>query len=173
MKILPEHKTLQKCLTLQQGQSDCGVACLLSIINYYGGSNSLENLRKITGTNITGTTLLGLYQAANQIGFRAEGCESDLKGLIEYGKPCILHVVIDDKLEHYVVCFGTIEKNSPGEKESMLIIGDPAHGITYLTKNELEKIWKSKTCLTLEPNKYFTKATIVKKEKRKWDYRIS
>ena len=60
-------KELQQSFVLQQGEADCGVACLLSIINYFGGNNTLENLRKLSGTNITGTTLLGLYQAANQI----------------------------------------------------------------------------------------------------------
>jgi ATP-binding cassette, subfamily C, bacteriocin exporter len=57
---------------LQHDQSDCGVACLLMLIQYYGGNNSLENLRRLSGTNTTGTTLLGLYQAANQTGFTAQ-----------------------------------------------------------------------------------------------------
>ena len=62
-------------IVLQQEQSDCGVACLLSIIKYYGGNSSIETIRKLSGTNITGTTLLGLYQAASSLGFKAEGCD--------------------------------------------------------------------------------------------------
>jgi ATP-binding cassette subfamily B protein len=58
-------------LVLQQDQSDCGVACLLSVIKYYGGNSSVENIRKLSGTNITGTTLLGIYQAAISLGFNA------------------------------------------------------------------------------------------------------
>lgn len=169
MKILPEYKNLKKIFTLQQGQSDCGVACLLSVIKYYGGSNTLENLRKLSGTNITGTTLLGLYQAAKQTGFTAEGCESDMEGLIAHGKPCILHVVIGNKLEHYIVCFGTAPLSIHGEGQGVrFIIGDPARGIIYFTQTELEEIWKSKTCLVLEPNENFKKATDIKYEKRKW-----
>jgi len=101
-------------ITLQQGEADCGVACLLSIIKYYGGNNTLENLRKLSGTNITGTTLLGLYQAANQIGFTAEGCEADMAALIKHPSPVILHVVIDKQLQHYVVCFGTSQQVGNG-----------------------------------------------------------
>ena len=169
MKTPPEHKTLQKKFTLQQGESDCGIACLLSIIKYYEGANTLENLRKLSGTYITGTTLLGLYQAALQTGFTAEGCESDIEGLINHNQPCILHVVINNNLEHYVVCFGTSPLSTCGEGQGVrFIIGDPAKGIVYLTNSELEAIWKSKTCLVLEPNEQFKKAADINHEKRKW-----
>ncbi len=155
---------LQKIFIQQQGEADCGVACLLSIIRYYGGNNTLENLRKISGTNITGTTLLGLYQAANQIGFTAEGCEADMAALIKHPSPVILHVIIDKQLQHYMVCFGTSQQDN----EIKFIIGDPAKGIVYLSRNELAAIWQSKTCLTLEPNKDFKKAEDTAIQKKQW-----
>ena len=151
-------------IAIQQGESDCGVSCLLSIIKYYGGNNTLENLRKLSGTNITGTTLLGLYQAANQIGFTAEGCEADIVALIKHPSPVILHVLIENQLQHYVVCFGTTQADG----EIKFIIGDPAKGIVYLSRNELATIWQSKTCLTLEPNKYFKKAEDTAIQKKQW-----
>jgi len=144
--------------------SDCGASCLLTIIEYYGGENSLENLRKLGGTNTTGTTMLGLYQAANQIGFTAEGCESDIAALIKHECPCILHVVIDNQLQHYVVFYGITQKNG----EINFIIGDPAKGIVYLSRNELDTIWQSKTCLTLLPNESFKKGIDIAKAKRNW-----
>lgn len=149
----------------QQDQSDCGVACLLSIIKYYGGNSTLEILRKLSGTNITGTTLLGLYQAANSLGFNTEGCEADLATLFKHPSPVILHVLIGNKLDHYVVCYGTkvIENN-----ELVFIIGDPANGIVYFKETELSTIWKSKICLTLEPNKQFQLASDVKFKQRQW-----
>lgn len=154
---------------LQQGESDCGVACLFSVIQYYGGYNSLENLRKLSGTSVTGTTLLGLYQAANAIGFTAEGCEADIVALINHNQPCILHVVIDKQLQHYVVYFGiTPNPSKGGEHELLFIIGDPAKGIVYLTRNQLNRIWQSKTCLTLTPNEHFKKAIDVKQQKKQW-----
>src|ERR1043165_577528 len=93
-------------ITFQQDQSDCGVACLLSIIQYYGGVNTFDNLRRLSGTNVTGTTLLGLYNAARECGFHAEGCEADIQSLIEHEPPCILHVIAEGSQQHYVVCFG-------------------------------------------------------------------
>ncbi len=148
----------------QQDQKDCGVACLLSLIQYYGGENDFENLRRLSGTNITGTTLLGLYQAANACGFNAEGCEADMDALMAYPSPCILHVVIDNHLQHYVVYFGKI--NQKGRE--VLVIGDPAKGIVNLTTEELDEIWQSKACLVLTPNDQFQQRSFITARKRLW-----
>ncbi|MCF6347540.1 MAG: cysteine peptidase family C39 domain-containing protein [Flavobacteriaceae bacterium] len=153
-------KLLNKSLVLQQDQSDCGVACLLSVIQYYKGDNSLEKLRELSGTTKQGTTLLGLYQAANNLGFTASGNEADIQALIDHKEPLILHVVIDERLQHYLVCYGF--------ENGKFKIGDPAKGITTYTKSALEKIWKSKTCLTLTPNENFIKAVETKKSKKEW-----
>lgn len=48
------------------------------------------------------------------------------------------------------------------------LIGDPAKGLEYWTKEYLEEAWQSKTCLTLRPNMTFQKTTKVALEKRKW-----
>lgn len=164
-------KQLQKTHVLQQDQSDCGVACLLGLINYYEGEESLESLRKLSGTSRQGTTLLGLYQAATHLGFEAQGNEADLQALIDHGKPVILHVIMEEKRQHYVICYGF--------ENDRFIIGDPAKGIDHYTKEALEKIWVSKTCLTLEPTKEFLRLKNKTSNKKKWflqtikkDYRI-
>lgn len=157
-------KINQKLITnthiLQQDQSDCGVACLLSLIQYYEGDNSLEKLRELSGTTMQGTTLLGLYQAACQLGFEASGNEADIHTLIDHNEPLILHVIIENHLQHYVVCYGY--------ENDKFIIGDPSKGIINYTKEDLSTIWKSKTCLTLKPSKYFVKASETKKSKEDW-----
>ncbi|MDZ7900743.1 MAG: cysteine peptidase family C39 domain-containing protein [Arcicella sp.] len=144
------QKHLQKTFMLQQGQSDCGVACLLSLVKYYGGDNRLERLRELSGTTQEGTTLLGLYQSANQIGFDAEGMEADgTDNLKDLENPVILHVLMEGTLQHYVVYFG-FENNK-------FIIGDPAKGIVKLSESELLSIWQSKALLQLTPNESFVK----------------
>ena len=164
-------KHLQETFILQHDQFDCGVACLLSLIQFYGGSNSLEKLRELSGTTKQGTTLLGLYQASNKLGFTAQGNEADIQSVIDHKEPLILHVVIEERLQHYLVCYG-YENNK-------FIIGDPTKGITSYTKQELETVWKSKTCLTLKPNADFVKTETQNKNKKKWflkllkeDYRL-
>ncbi len=155
-------KHIKKTHTLQLDQSDCGVACLMSLIKLYGGINTIEKLRELSGTTKQGTTMLGLYQVANKIGFTAEGCEADIQALIDHKQPVILHVVIEEKLQHYVVCYSY----SPPSGE--FLIGDPGKGIYYLSESELDKIWVSKSCLTLEPNESFVKAEAEKNLQRKW-----
>lgn len=157
-------KELNKTFILQQDQSDCGVACLLSLINYYEGTNSLEKLREISGTNTQGTTLLGLYEAASKVGFNANGCEATIEALIEHGKPVILHVVTDKQLQHYVVCYGY--------ENNQFIIGDPAKGILKYTTKKLTKIWVEGKCLTLIPTADFIKSKKLKAAKKDWLIRL-
>jgi len=159
MRILNQLK-----ITRQQSEVDCGVACLLSVINYYGGNNTLESLRNLSGTNINGTTLLGLHEAAKQIGFTALGFEADIEALLIHPSPTILHVIIDNQLQHFVVCFGIKELDG----KIKFIIGDPAIGIVYMTCNELAAIWQSKICLTLEPNKDFKREIDIAIQKKQW-----
>lgn len=154
-------KHIEHTHTLQLDQSDCGVACLLSIIKLNNGNQSLERLREISGTTKEGTTMLGLYQAANQLGFKAEGSEADLKMLITHRQPVILHVLIENHLQHYIVCYEYIENKG-------FLIGDPAKGIYIISAEELEKIWHSKTCLTLETNANFITQKTEKNAQRKW-----
>ena len=91
-------------ILLQHDRTDCGVACLASLIEYFGGEESFEKLRTLSGTSTQGTTLLGLYQAALSCWLKAEGLQADIAHLKIVGTPCILHVVQDRKYQHYVVC---------------------------------------------------------------------
>lgn len=163
---LPSKKSteLKPIIVPQQDQKDCGVACLLSIIRYYGGDNDFENLRRLSGTSITGTTLLGLFQAAQATGFDAEGCEADMEALLAHPSPCILHVLLENNLKHYVVYFGKNETNG----NTQLMIGDPAKGMIYMTPAELENIWQSKACLVLTPNETFQKKIDINRSKKQW-----
>lgn len=144
----------------QHDMMDCGVACLLSLIRYYGGESSILHLREISGTSNTGTTLLGLYQAAGATGFDAEGAEANgILDLIEHGKPCILSVILDKTWSHFVVCYGY--------ENGRFIICDPGEGIREMTEDELSAIWTRK-CLLLEPNTLFVKKEAISGKKKSW-----
>ena len=131
----------------QQGESDCGVACLLSVIRFHGGDASLERLRELSGTSIQGTSLLGLQQAANAMHIDAEAFEvEDLEVFKREAKfPCILHVVLDEKLEHYVLA------HKPPEG-GVFSIFDPANGFETWSEEKLLSVWKSKAVLMLNPS---------------------
>ena len=154
------QKEIQKSLVLQQDGSDCGVACLKMLLRYYGSDASLERLRELSGTNKQGTTLLGLYQAANALGFETEGCEADIEALIEHAQPVILHVLMEGNLQHYVVCF-------PSQNDDFLI-ADPACGIKAYSAAALKAIWISGKCLTVKPTPQLQSVALQKNQKKKW-----
>jgi ATP-binding cassette, subfamily C, bacteriocin exporter len=160
--------------TLQQDQHDCGVACLRNILNYYRAEVSLEKLREWSGTGIQGTSLLGLYQAASQAGFHARGARAGgIADLREMQHPCILHVSPDPGTLHYVVFYpartvkGNTTVSSIG-RPNLLLIGDPAKGLIYLTAEELQKIWPGQTLLVLEPGDRLTQWQRQRKKKLRW-----
>lgn len=148
-------------LTLQQDQSDCGPACLQSIVRFYKGDSPLESIRRLSGTDSIGTTLLGLYQAAQKLGFLAEGYRANIDELRKLDSPCILHIVIANQLEHYIVFFGV-------DKNNMAIIGDPGKGLAHVDLAELDSMWQSKMCLVLKPGELFQTKKSNAKAKRKW-----
>lgn len=152
----------KRTFTLQQDESDCGVACLLSAIRYLEGNNNLENLRKLSGTDVFGTTLLGLTQCAEAVGITAEGFEAEVEHLFDLKQLSLLHLTLENGLEHFVLNYGY---NNLSQK---FLIGDPATGVSYWDNSELQKVWKSKVLLTLEPNHSFIKAKIENNAKKKW-----
>jgi ABC-type bacteriocin/lantibiotic exporter with double-glycine peptidase domain len=154
------RKFIQKTHTLQLDSSDCGVACLLSIIKFYNGNYSLEKLRELSGTAQQGTTMLGLCQAANDLGFTAGGYKTNLDSLKKHGEPVILLTINEGQAQHYLVCY---EYNT----QSGFLIGDPAKGVYSLNDVALEQLWVSKKCLVLSPNeKFITVKETTKRQKR-------
>ena len=134
---MAQIKDLKKFYVQQHGHSDCGPACLLSIIRYYGGNTNLDQIRRVTGTSKTGTKMLGLFQGAKELGFEPSGLEAEsIEDLNELNQPAILHVVLKNNKHHYVVFFGF-------DNDEMLI-GDPNKGLEKWSKERLKKVWKEK-----------------------------
>ena len=73
----------------------------------------MEYLRHLSGTAIQGTTVLGLVEAVRQMGMEGDAFRvKDLYHLDELEFPALLHVVIDQKFSHFVVCYGKKEDQS-------------------------------------------------------------
>ncbi|MDR8393097.1 peptidase domain-containing ABC transporter [Aliifodinibius sp. S!AR15-10] len=151
-------KRAEKSFIQQRDQSDCGVTCLASVIKFLGGEAKLQRLREMSGTNQQGTTLLGLYQSANELGLEAEAYKADTENLKEQSDPCILHVIKGGQLQHYVICFGF--------KNNQFLICDPAVGVTSYSPEELEKVWQSNALLLIKPTDQFE--TIEEQKEDRW-----
>jgi ABC-type bacteriocin/lantibiotic exporter with double-glycine peptidase domain len=159
--MMRRDKAIKNSFTRQHDTSDCGVACLTSIVKFHGGKSSFEHLRKLSGTSSQGTSLLGLKQAAEETGFVADGFQAESEeSLRDLNEPAILHIITPELFQHYVVFYGF-------EKEK-LIIGDPARGIKEFTKDELSAIWKSRTLLKLEPGPNFQRSIVQDRKRKQW-----
>ncbi len=104
----------------QKDITDCGAACIASISGHYKLNLSTSRIRQIAGTDQKGTSVYGITQAAEKLGFIAKGVKGNRESLSKVPYPAIAHLKIGEELLHYVV----ITKVS-GDK---ITIMDPADG---------------------------------------------
>ena len=139
----------------QHDLKDCGCACLATICRQYGLKYPISKIREVAGTDKKGTSALGLVQASEKLGFVAKGVKAnkpeDIFG--EIPLPAIAHVIIDQKLMHYVV----IHKISKDE----IIIADPAKGIKKYKPEDFFKIWTG-VLIVMTPTTKFQKGNQTK-----------
>lgn len=150
-------------VVLQDGIKDCGVCSLLSIIRFYGGDVSKEFLRELTNTTKSGVSAYKLIEAAKEIGIDAIGMTGELEKIDINNLPCIAHVIINKKYQHFIVIYDI------DSKKEKLIIMDPAKGKKTLTFSEFKLMSSNnyiffhctKTLPTIS-NKHILKSTIKK-----------
>lgn len=121
LKKFPNYK--------QTEAKDCGPTCIKIIAKHYGKIINTQQLRALSETTREGSSLLGLSEAVESIGFRSLGVKLTYVKLLEAPLPCIVHW----NKNHYVV----IHKI----KNDIVYISDPAHGLITYTKNEFIKHW--------------------------------
>ena len=135
---------MKKNIVIQDGIKECGAACLLSIIKYYGGNVSLERLLELTKTTKEGTNFYNLKEAAIEIGLNGEGYKLDsIDKLSEIEKPFISQIVINN-YHHFVVVYKI--------KNNKITIMDPAKGMQKISLDEFNNMWTG-YILILEPFK--------------------
>ncbi|OEK07167.1 hypothetical protein BFP71_05790 [Roseivirga misakiensis] len=102
----------------------------------------MEQLKLISGTTKEGTSLLGLEQAANELGFQAASIRLSYAELASMRGSFILHIIKHSNLNHFVLCLGKI-----GET---WLIADPDDGIQRLTDVEFQSLWTSGIALNIK-----------------------
>lgn len=131
-------------IVLQEGNKDCGSACLLSIIRYYGGDYPLDKLIELTNTTKEGTSFYELKYASNELGLIANGYKvENISEVSKIDKPILSQVNIKGYL-HFVVIY-KIQNNK-------CTIMDPAKGKVILTIEKFNEIFTG-NILLIEPYK--------------------
>jgi ATP-binding cassette subfamily B protein len=108
---------------------DCGPTCLRMIAKHYGRSFKVQTLRHYCEINREGVSLLGIHNAAKQIGFDSDAIQTNLDGLGEAELPAILHW----RQNHFVVLYKI--------KNNKYFIVDPGNGHVKLNSEDFSRNW--------------------------------
>ena len=131
----------------QHDITDCGAACIASISAHYKLQIPIARIRQYASTDKKGTNVLGLLEAAQKLGFEAKGVRGDFHSLFKIPKPAIAHIIVKEKLQHYVVIYEITK--------AYIKIMDPGDGKMHKkTHEEFKKEWTGVLVLLL-PNEEF------------------
>ncbi|HET54115.1 MAG TPA: ATP-binding cassette domain-containing protein [Ignavibacteria bacterium] len=155
-----ELRKIKSTFIKSSNQISAGLACIASVIKFYGGSISFSKLLQNSGASKENVSLLGLCKAARIEGFKTDGYKANIDYLKKNEKPVILHITRDKGAEDFFVLYGW--------QNGKFMVGDPSWGILEMRENELEAIWKSKALMTMEPLVAFKTEKIKRTEKRQW-----
>ena len=133
---------------------DCGPTCLKMIAAHYGKTYSLQTLRDNSYIDREGVSLMGINEAAEQIGMQTlairvpyDSDDEEEASLSQVGLPCIAHW----QQRHFVVVYHMDKKN--------VWVADPEKGKLKLTRKTFERGWLSDgekgIILILEPGPDF------------------
>ena len=129
--------------------TDCGAACLSSVCAYYGLKYPIARIRQYAFTNQRGTNILGLIEASKKLKLSAKGIRGKYETIYIIPKPTIAHVIINHKIQHYVVIYKI------NKKKKYLVYMDPTDGQMHkISDKEFIKIWTG-ILVIIEPEKNF------------------
>ena len=132
-------------VVIQMEVTECGAACLGTIMAYYGCIVPLERLRIDCGISRDGSKAANILKAARRYGFEASGrAIPDVKRLEQGRLPCIIHW----KFNHFVVL--------EGSGKDRVFLNDPASGRRSVSREEFDESYTG-IALYLEPGKEFKK----------------
>ncbi|MBP8934873.1 MAG: peptidase domain-containing ABC transporter [Prevotella sp.] len=121
-----------KHFSLQHDSMQCGVACLQMVSRYFGREYSLHFLSDICFATSEGVSMLGISEAANEIGLHSVCTRATVEELSKVSLPCILHW----NQNHFVVLY----KVKKGKK---FYIADPGKGLITYNIDEFKSHWIS------------------------------
>lgn len=122
-------------LTLQHDSMECGIACLSMVCKYHGREYSNRYLSHLCFATTEGVSLLGISQAANELGLKTVAARVSVDQLREMPLPCILHW----NQQHFVVLYRI------GKKGRRFDVADPGKGRVSYRREEFLKHWISTT----------------------------
>jgi ATP-binding cassette, subfamily B, bacterial len=161
LKKFPHYK--------QTESKDCGPTCIKIVAKHFGKTIHIQNLRNLSETTREGSSLLGLSEAAEKIGFHTIGVKINFEKLLEAPLPAIVHW----NKNHFAVVY-KIKKNT-------IFISDPAHGKLKYAKEKFIQHWignnateatEEGVALLIEPTPKFYNDELENEEDIKFDFKF-
>lgn len=140
---------------LQTESSECGLACIAMVANYFGDHTDLAELRRKFSISLKGATLNQMMRHAGSLHLTSRPLRLDLEELSQLQLPAILHW----NLNHFVV-LSKIGRNFRGNITATIL--DPASGERTYQLQELSRHFTG-VALELTPTPEF----VEKKETKK------
>lgn len=173
----------------QLDSMDCGPTCLRMVAKHYGKNYSVQYIRDHSYLTREGVSMLGISEAAEQIGFRTKGyCLSWEQLRDEVTLPCIVHwnqrhfiVVYDIKKKTRCIISFFGRQREFDDNATIVNVADPAKGLIKYTRDEFLKCWhstednniKKGVALLLEPTPDFYRHEDEGKNKMRFMYLLS
>ncbi|MEM1255593.1 MAG: peptidase domain-containing ABC transporter [Cyanobacteria bacterium P01_H01_bin.21] len=154
----------------QPTEEDCGIACIAMISRHYGQKFTLSRIRELVGTGQLGSSLLGLQQGAEALGFQArsgQATDDIFNRIHRLPLPAIMHW----GKERWVVFYG--------KEQNKYVVADPGEGVRYLSADDIKHNWGDGAMLLLVPDEAFYRLSSDKPSRvaglvqQIWPYRVS
>lgn len=111
---------------------DCGPAALATVARAHGRIVSLARVRDMCKTDLQGTSLQNLHEAAGKLGFSASFGKIKRDRLKDVPTPAILHLKESGR-GHFVVYHGV--------RDGEIVIADSSRGVVFWSPAKLDQIW--------------------------------
>lgn len=122
----------------QLDSMDCGPSCLRMVAAWYGRRLPLADLREMCYANRNGVTLLGICDAAENIGFRSIGIKTTFERLRRHViLPCIVHW----RQDHFVVVYKMKVRGKGNRIKGYVLVADPAFGLVKYNVTQFLEGW--------------------------------
>ena len=132
-------------LVLQIEATECGAACLASVLRHYGCWVSLEEMRDACGAGRDGCTAADIARAARRYGLEATGWKQSLEDLAGLPLPAILFW----EFRHFVVLEGI--------GQGRYFVNDPARGRCVVDEDTFDRSFTG-VALELAPGESFRRS---------------
>ncbi len=128
----------------REDPNNCGILALEMIVQYYGLSTKYKEIKDLVFIDKLGINLLSLLNAAESIGFSANGMKGSYDAIDSIPLPAIAHLATGDSLSHFVVLLKW--------DNNAVVISDRNKGVRRQSRAEFCSYWTG-YLLVVKPKK--------------------